>query len=110
MVTAVDVTIARSDLYYCLHHLNLRPHIARCKAGATGNTAADRETRYGGIADFASTSQASEGVQTTSLAADRANHVDSGSQLRQHAKLSLASPVSLGRNVFTRPRPIADIA
>jgi hypothetical protein len=34
-----------------------------------------------------------------------ASHVDSNSQLRQHAKLSLASPVSLGRNVFTRPRP-----
>jgi hypothetical protein len=41
---------------------------------------------------------------TKSLTADRANHVDSSSQLRQHAKLSLASPVSLGRNVFTRPR------
>jgi type I restriction enzyme S subunit len=43
MVTAVDVTIARSDnskvdLYYFLHHLNSRPHIARCKAGATGAT------------------------------------------------------------------------
>jgi hypothetical protein len=44
-----------------------------------------------------------------SLTPDRANHVDSSSQLRQHAKLSLASPVSLGRNVFTRPRPRADI-
>jgi hypothetical protein len=31
---------------------------------------------------------------TRSLTADRANHVDSSSQLRQHAKLSLASPVS----------------
>jgi hypothetical protein len=45
---------------------------------------------------------------TTSLMADRANHLNSSSQLRQHAKLSLASPVSLGRNVFTRPRPGAD--
>jgi hypothetical protein len=45
---------------------------------------------------------------TRSLMADRANHIDSSSQLRQHARLRLASPVSLGRNVFTRPRPIAD--
>jgi type I restriction enzyme, S subunit len=43
MVTAVDVTIARPDsdkvdLYYFLHHLNSHPHIARCKARATGAT------------------------------------------------------------------------
>jgi hypothetical protein len=30
--------------------------------------------------------------------------------VRQHAKLSLASPVSLGRNIFTRPRPGPDIS
>jgi len=46
---------------------------------------------------------------TRSHTADRANHVDSSSQLRQHAELSLASPVSLGRNVFTRPRPEAEV-
>lgn len=43
MVTAVDVTIARPDsdqvdLHYFLFHLNSRPHIARCKVGATGAT------------------------------------------------------------------------
>jgi hypothetical protein len=37
------------------------------------------------------------------------NPKDREVQLRQHAKLSLASPVSLGRNVFTRPRPISDM-
>jgi transposase len=36
--------------------------------------------------------------------------MSSASAARQHAKLSLASPVSLGRNVFTRPRPEADIS
>jgi hypothetical protein len=46
---------------------------------------------------------------TRSLTADRASHVDSSSPLRQHAKLSLASPVSLGRNIFTRPRPKAEV-
>ena len=45
---------------------------------------------------------------TRSLTADGANHADSSSQVRQHAKLSLASPVSLGQNIFTRPRPLAD--
>ena len=43
MVTAVDVTIARPnservDPYYFLHHVNSRPHLARCKMGATGAT------------------------------------------------------------------------
>ena len=38
---------------------------------------------------------------TRSLTADGANHADSSSQVRQHAKLSLASLVSLGRNIFT---------
>jgi len=45
---------------------------------------------------------------TRSLTADRQTTSIPASNLRQHAKLSLASPVSLGRNVFTRPRPNAD--
>jgi len=43
---------------------------------------------------------------TRSLTADRQTTSIPASNLRQHAKLSLASPVSLGRNVFTRPRTV----